>query len=177
MPNRRAMEEMMSWLPVRRSTARTAEGVVLSLARQRLRNGRLLSLVRIRIDATVMREAGLVLGSWVEILRGEGEDNGKLGLRKSDEQRGGFRISGHSRNPNPSGQLSFDAALLGLSDPPPVPATRVDYRIGRTIIELNLPTALRAGASQHERTPFSAEAQGSPPRRLAGRSGVMFSGG
>jgi hypothetical protein len=172
------MEETMSWLPVRRSTARAAEGVVLSLARQRLRNGRLLSLVRIRIDAKVMREAGLVLGSWVEVLRGEGEDSGKLGLRKSDDQRGGFRISGHSRNPNPSGQLSFDAALLGLSDPPPVPATRVDYRIGCTIIELSLPTPLLSGNGQHERgPPFSSEAPESSPRRFTGRAGVVVTGG
>jgi hypothetical protein len=168
----------MSWLPVRRSTARAAEGVVLSLARQRLRNGRVLSLVRIRIDDKVMREAGLAVGSWVEVLRGEGEDSGKLGLRKSDDQRVGFRISGHSRNPNPSGQLSFDAALLGFSDPPPVPATRVDYRIGHTIIELGLPAPLLSGAGRHERgPPFSSEAPGSSPRRLAGRSGVVFTGG
>lgn len=165
----------MSWLPVRRSTARAAEGVVLSLARQRLRNGRMLSLVRIRIDARVMREAGLAVGSWVEVLRGEGEDSGKLGLRKSDDQHVGFRISGHSRNPNPSGQLSFDAALLGLSDLPPVPATRVDYRIDHTIVELSLPPQLRSGAGQHERVPpLSSDTTGAPARRVAGRPGIVF---
>jgi hypothetical protein len=167
----------MSWLPVTRSTARTTEGIVLSLARQRLRNGRVLSLVRIRIDAEVMREAGLALGSWVEILRGEGEDSGKLGLRKSDDQRGGFRISGHSRNPNPAGQLSFDAALLGLSDPPPIPATRVDYRIGDTLIELRLAPPLLSGSGRHERgPPFSTETPGSSPRRLVSQSGMAFTG-
>lgn len=143
----------MSWRPVRRSMDRSVHGVLLSLARQRLRNDRTLCLIRVSFGEDVLSQAGFSLGTWIEVLRGEEDDLGKIALRKSEDPHVGFRISGHRNRQNPHGQISFDAALLGLDDPPNCPTTQVEFHIEPGLIEFLLPSSLHGDPSTRERGP------------------------
>ncbi len=140
----------MTWIPVRRSSSRSTGGVLLSVTQQRLRNGRTLCLVRIRLDQAVMNKAGLEIGTCAQVLRGEEEDAGKIRIRGSGDQRDGFRIARHSSRNHPGGQLSLDAALLGLEMPPPVPSTAIDFVVGAGYVDILLPRQLHPGRQRIE---------------------------
>ena len=134
----------MSWVAVRRNKpSAIVSGILVSITTQKLRNGRMLSVLRIKLDPVVMREAGLRPGISVELLRGEAEDSGKIRLCSAGD-REGFRIAGQQARKNPSGQIVLDASLLGLDFPTGLPPTRMNFRIEPEFIEIEFPRRLYA---------------------------------
>ena len=160
----------MSWVAVRRNKpSAVASGILLSITTQKLRNGRMLSVLRIKLDPVVMREAGLRPGVSVELLRGEAEDSGKIRLCSAGD-REGFRIAGQQARKNPSGQIMLDASLLGLDFPSGLPPTRIKFRIEPDFIELEFPRRLSADIdpSSPPQTPSERLGFTGAPRRGAG---------
>lgn len=133
----------MTWITVERKKPRAISGgVLLAVTSQKLRNGRMLNLVRIKLDAEVMREAGLRPGTRVDLLLGEGEDRGKIRLYQAKEAEG-FRIAGYQSKRNLGGQLVLDASLLRLVPPPSgLPPTRMKFRVEPEFLEITVPREL-----------------------------------
>ena len=169
----------MSWVAVRRNKpSAIVNGILLSITTQKLRNGRMLSVLRIKLDPVVMREAGLRPGISVELLRGEAEDSGKIRLCSAGD-REGFRIAGQQARKNPSGQIVLDASLLGLDVPSGLPPTRTKYRIEPEFLEIELPRRLFSDtdpSSPSQRPPeptgYAGAPRKGPPVRHAAKSSL-----
>lgn len=154
----------MAWVQVRRNAAKPRAGVALRVSRQRLRNDEFLYLLRIRIAEPVLVEAGLEIGSAVDLLRGISEDAGKLRVQSTAGRGRPFRIARAGRSGLVVGHIAVPAALLGLDKPPVGPLSAVSYRTEGNVIEIVLPEALlragESGGSDKEPSPQDGDARG-----------------
>lgn len=150
----------MAWVQVRRNAVKPRAGVALRVSRQRLRNDEFLYLLRIRIAEPVLVEAGLEIGSGVDLLRGISEDAGKLRVQGTAGRGRPFRIARAGRSGLVVGHIAVPAALLGLDKPPVGPLTTVSYRTEGNAIEIVLPEALlRTGESGADKDPSPQEGE------------------
>lgn len=150
----------MAWVQVRRNAAKPRAGVALRVSRQRLRNDEFLYLLRIRIAEPVLVEAGLQIGSAVDLLRGICEDAGKLRVQSTAGRGRPFRVARAGRSGLVVGHIAVPAALLGLDKPPVGPLTPVSYRTESNAIEIVLPEALlRTGESGPDDDPSQQDGE------------------
>ena len=165
----------MAWVEVRRNAAKARVGVALRVSRQRLRNDEFLYLLRIRISEPVLAEAGLEIGSAVDLLRGVSEDAGKLRVQATAGRGRPFNISRAGQSGLVVGHISVPAALLGMEKPPVGPSTAVSCRTEANAIEIVLPDVLlRNRKNEKGRSPSP---QGGDARDDEGSSGSKAADG
>jgi len=117
--------------------------VSLAVQRRRLRSGRSVLLVRLRLSEDVLSELGARIGGSVEIMRGVGADAGRVRLRKTNSQADGFRITRYGGGRRPGGQISLPMDLLAVQAADLVPTQSLPFRAEDDLLEITLPEGLQ----------------------------------
>lgn len=123
--------------------------------------------IRIRVDSELVAKMKWRIGGFVDIYKGEGQNSGKIRIRKSRVGVAGFPISKFGSKRRSGAQIVLPGDLLYQAPPPATSTDDVSFTVDGEQLELVLPVSLgevaKAPAGDRAAEPAPSPERGKEP--------------